>query len=132
MAEETAKRFVEALWKLELERDLETIVSLHANGCEIGNVVTENKDKSISPREFWQTYRDSFGEVKSEFRNQIITENRAALEWNTTGTSTEGKEFQYDGVSILEIDGDKITRFHAYFDPNRLGKQIVADENQGA
>lgn len=132
MAEETAKKFVEALWKLELERDLETIVSLFADDCEIGNVVTENKDKKISPRQFWQMYRDNFGEVKSEFHNEIFTENASALEWTTAGTSTEGKEFQYDGTSILEIDGDKITRFHAYFDPNKLGKQIVSEEAKGA
>lgn len=132
MAEDTAKKFVEALWKLESERDLDTIASLFADGCDIGNVVTENNDKSISPREFWQNYRDNFGKVKSTFRNQIITEDRAALEWNTTGTSSEGKEFEYDGVSILEVDADKITRFHAYFDPNKLGKQIVSEENQAA
>ncbi len=132
MAEDTAKKFIDALHKLETERDLDTIVSLFAESCEIGNVVTENKDKAISPREFWQNYRDNFGEVKSTFRNEIMTENAAALEWNTTGTSTEGKDFEYDGVSVLEIDGEKITRFHAYFDPNRLGKQIVPEEHKGA
>ncbi len=132
MAEDTAKKFVDALGKLEAERDLDTIVSLFADGCDIGNVVTENKDKKISPSEFWQSYRDSFGEVKSTFRNQVITEDRAALEWNTTGTSSEGKEFEYDGVSILEIDGDKISRFHAYFDPNKLGQQIISEKSKGA
>jgi len=132
MAEETAKKFVDALLKLETERDLETIVSLFADDCQIGNVVTENKDKSISPREFWQNYRDNFGEVKSTFHNEIFTENASALEWTTKGTSTEGKEFEYDGTSILETDGDKIRRFHAYFDPNKLGKQIVSEEARGA
>ncbi len=132
MAEDTAKKFVDALLKLETERDLDTIVSLFANDCEIGNVVTENKDKKIDARQFWQSYRDSFGKVKSTFRNQIMAENRAALEWTTAGTSSEGKDFQYDGVSVLEIDADKITRFHAYFDPNKLGQQIVSEKTQGA
>ncbi|HXG84447.1 MAG TPA: nuclear transport factor 2 family protein [Pyrinomonadaceae bacterium] len=132
MAEDTARKFVEALGKLEAERDLETIVSLFSENCEIGNVVTENKDKKISPREFWQNYRDNFSEVKSTFQNQIITENCAALEWTTAGTSTEGKDFQYDGVSVLEIEGDKIARFHAYFDPNKLGQQIVSEKTRSA
>jgi hypothetical protein len=35
-------------------------------------------------------------------------------------------------VSILETDGDKITRFHAYFNPNKLGKQIVAADKTEA
>ena len=124
MAENLAKQFIDALHKLEAERDVDTIVSLFSDECEIGNVVTE--DKNISPKEFWTSYRENFGEVNSEFRNEIVAENTVALEWTTTGTSGVGSEIKYDGVSILETSGDKITRFHAYFDPNKLGKQMEA------
>jgi hypothetical protein len=130
MAENTAKQFIDALHKLERDRDLETIVGLFSEDCEIGNVVTENKD--IGVKEFWTSYRESFGEVQSTFRNEIITGGTAALEWTTSGTNGEGHEFEYDGVSLLEIKSDKITRFHAYFDPNKLGKQIVAEDTKGA
>ncbi len=45
-------------------------------------------------REFWTSYRDTFGDMKSEFRNVFTDdESHAALEWNTSG----------DGVSLLEI-----------------------------
>lgn len=132
MAQDTAKKFVEALYKLEQERDLETICSLFADDSDVANVITEDNDKQSDAREFWKSYRDNFGEVKSTFRNQIITENAAALEWNTTGTSSEGHEFEYDGVSVLEIEGDKITRFRAFFDPNKLGRQIVEEKGKGA
>jgi ketosteroid isomerase-like protein len=132
MAQETAKKFIDALHKLEDERDLETIASLFADGADVANVITEDNDKQESARDFWQKYRDNFGEVESTFRNEIITENRAALEWNTTGTSSDGKEFEYDGVSVLEIENDKITRFRAYFDPNKLGRQIVEEKGKGA
>ncbi len=130
MAENTAKNFIDALGKLEAERDLETIVGLFSDDCEIGNVVTE--DKNIGAKEFWTSYRESFGEVRSTFKNEIITDSTAALEWTTSGTTGSGHEFEYEGVSVLEIDGDKITRFHAYFDPNKLGKQIVADDKTEA
>jgi ketosteroid isomerase-like protein len=130
MAENTAKQFIDALHKLESDRDLETIVGLFIEDCEIGNVVTDDKD--ISVKDFWTSYRESFGKVKSTFRNEIITDSVTALEWTTSGTSGEGHEFEYDGVSILETDGDKITRFHAYFDPNKLGKQIVAEDTKEA
>ncbi len=126
MAENTAKNFIEALKKLESDRDLETICSLFSEDAQVGNVVTD--DKNIGANEFWKNYRDNFDTVSSTFHNEIITENAAALEWTTTGTSNGGSEFEYDGVSILEIEGDKITRFHAYFDPNKLGKQIIPDE----
>ncbi len=132
MAQDTAKKFVEALGKLEAERDLETIVALFGEDCDIANVITEDNDKQTDVRAFWQSYRDNFAEVKSTFRNQIVTENRAALEWKTVGASSEGHEFQYDGVSILEIEGDKITRFRAFFDPNKLGRQIVEEKEKSA
>jgi len=31
---------------------------------------------------------------------------------------------KYDGVSILETDGERITRFRAYFDAGALGRQL--------
>lgn len=130
MAENTAKQFIDALHKLESDRDLETICGMFVEGCDIGNVVTD--DKNIGVEQFWKSYRESFGTVESVFRNEIFTEDRAALEWTTSGTNSDGHEFQYDGVSILEIENDKITRFHAYFDPNKLGKQIVAEDAQEA
>ncbi len=129
MAENTAKIFIDALKKLESDHDLETICGLFSENAKVGNVVTD--DKNLGAREFWKNYRDNFDTVDSTFHNEIITEATAALEWTTTGTSNGGSEFEYDGVSILEIKGDEITRFHAYFNPNKLGKQIVADEQAG-
>ncbi|HXH69347.1 MAG TPA: nuclear transport factor 2 family protein [Pyrinomonadaceae bacterium] len=126
MTEKTAKDFIDALHKLEANRDLDTICGLFSENCEIGNVVTEDKD--IGAREFWTSYRGSFDKVKSTFRSEIFADGAASLEWKTTGTNSEGHEFEYEGVSVLEIESDKITRFHAYFDPNKLGKQIVADK----
>jgi hypothetical protein len=133
MANDTAKKFIDALHKLEAERDLDTIVSLFSDDCDINNVVTvDNDGHKHDARRFWQAYRDNFGEVESKFRNEIITDDRAALEWTTTGTSSEGHEFEYEGVSILEIEGDRITRFFAYFDPNKLGRQIVEEKGHAA
>jgi hypothetical protein len=42
--------------------------------------------------------------MRSEFRNVFATEEGAALEWTTQGTSN-GDSVAYDGVSILEIEG---------------------------
>ncbi len=130
MAENTAKNFIDALGKLESDRDLDTIVGLFSKNCEVGNVVTD--DKNIGAKEFWNSYRETFDKVHSTFRNEIIADGVTALEWTTSGTNSDGHEFNYDGVSILEFDGEKIARFHAYFNPNKLGKQIVADDKTEA
>jgi len=126
MSEQVARKFVEALGRLEAGRELDDIVAVFAPECEVGNVVSPEKfGGRDGAREFWGAkYRDTFGEVRSTFRNVFATENRAALEWTTEGTSSDGSPVKYDGVSILETDGELITRFRAYFDAGSLGRQI--------
>jgi len=127
MSEQVAKKFIEALGKLEAGRDLDSIVSLFAESCEVGNIVSPEKFTGREgAREFWgEKYRDTFGEVRSTFRNVFATEGRAALEWMTEGTSKDGAPVSYEGVSLLEIEGELITRFRAYFDAGSLGRQIL-------
>ncbi len=113
MSKQLVERFVEALGRLEAERDLEAITSLFAEESETGNVVSPEKfEGREGAREFWGAkYRDTFGEVRSTFRNVFATENRAALEWTTEGTANDGTPVRYDGVSIIETDGEQIKRF---------------------
>ena len=126
MSKEVADKFVEALWKLEEDRDVEALVEVHTEDCSVGNVaVSKTFSGHDGLREFWTDYRKTFDEMKSEFRNVFSDDSgRAALEWTTKGTE-EGDTISYDGVSILEIEGDKVSRFRAYFDPRRLTEQLV-------
>ncbi|MGH9942977.1 MAG: nuclear transport factor 2 family protein [Pyrinomonadaceae bacterium] len=127
MSQQIAERFVDALGRLEAERDLDAMAALYAAEAEIGNVVSPDKFKGPEgAREFWQKYRDTFGEVRSTFRNRAVTERLAALEWTTEGTSAGGVPVRYEGVSILEFEGERITRFCAYFNAEDLGRQIAA------
>jgi ketosteroid isomerase-like protein len=125
MAANIAEQFIEALRGTEAERDVETMVALYAEESEVGNVNAPEKFTGpTGAREFWTKYRDTFGQVRSTFRNRIVNETSAALEWTTAGTTANGAPFNYEGVSIIEIEGDRITRFRAYFDPEALGRQI--------
>jgi ketosteroid isomerase-like protein len=122
---EVTQRFIDALAALEREREVERIVGLFAPESEVGNIVSPRQFSGVEgARAFWEAYRDTFGEVTSTFRNVIVNDGRAALEWTTTGTSAAGAPISYEGVSILEMADGKITRFHAYFDPHDLGLQI--------
>lgn len=128
MAHELSEKFIDALHDLEANTNVENIVEMFAEDCEIGNVtLTETMNGADGAREFWTNYRKTFGEMKSEFKNKIVSENVSALEWTTVGTSSEGHEINYEGVSVLEFDGDKITRFFAYFNPAKLGQQITQE-----
>jgi ketosteroid isomerase-like protein len=125
MSKEVADGFVEALRELEENRDVEALVEIHTEDCEVGNVsVPQTFRGHDGLREFWTEYRKTFGEMKSTFRNVFATEEGAALEWTTEGTSN-GEDVSYDGVSILEVEGGKIRRFMAYFDTRALTPQIV-------
>ena len=126
MAEKISEQFIAALAELEANNEVEPLAALFNENSEVGNVVTVNNPNAApSAREFWQNYRDTFGEVKSEFRNKTFSDQAAALEWTTTGTNKNGQPVKYDGVSVLEVDGKRITRFFAYFNPSDLGHQIT-------
>jgi ketosteroid isomerase-like protein len=127
MSEQLARKFIEALGRLEAERELEAITALFAEGCEVGNVTSPEKFHGREgAREFWGSkYRDTFGEVESTFRNVFAAGDGVVLEWTTVGTAADGSPIKYDGVSILEIDGGQITRFRAYFDAGGLGRQML-------
>jgi ketosteroid isomerase-like protein len=125
MSKEVADNFVEALRKLEEDRDVEALVKIHTEDCEVGNVSVPGSFKGQDGlREFWTEYRKKFGEIKSTFRNVFATDEGAALEWTTEGTS-DGDSVSYAGVSILEIEGDKVRRFMAYFDTRDFTPQVV-------
>jgi ketosteroid isomerase-like protein len=126
MSIEVAERFKEALWRLEEDRDVEALVEVHAEDCSVGNVAVPGTfDGYDGLREFWTNYRNTFDQIKSEFHNVFADEAcHAALEWTTQATE-DGDSISYGGVSILEIEGDKVKRFMAYFDPRHLTEQIV-------
>jgi ketosteroid isomerase-like protein len=125
MSKEVADGFVEALHMLEEEEDVGAMVEIHTEDCEVGNVSVSGTFRGHEGlREFWTNYRSTFGEMRSEFRNVFATEEGAALEWTTEGTSN-GDSVTYAGVSILEVEGGKVRRFMAYFDPRALTPQIV-------
>ena len=126
MSKEVAQEFVEALWKLEQDRDVEALVEIHTDDCDVGNVaVPRTFSGHDGLREFWTSYRDTFGEMKSEFRNVFADESgHAALEWNTSAQAN-GNEVSYEGVSLLEIQNGKVSRFRAYFDPRTVNDLVV-------
>ena len=126
MSKEVADDFVEALRKLEEDRDVEPLVEIHADDCEVGNVsVSETFRAHEGLSEFWTEYRKTFDEMKSEFHNVFADDSgHAALEWTTEGTE-DGDTISYGGVSILENEGNKVKRFMAYFDSRTLTEQVV-------
>lgn len=126
MAMERAQRFVEALAKLEESGELEPLVSLFADDARVSNAASQRVFTGREgARRFWSEYKGTLARVKSTFRNLIEAADRVALEWESQGTAQNGAAVSYEGVSIIEWDGDRIRRFYAYFDPGLLGREMA-------
>ena len=127
MSIEVAESFKEALWKVEKDRDLEPMIQVLSEDCEVGNVAVPKTFRGHDEaREFWTSYRKTFDDMESTFRHVFADgEGHAVLEWRTEGTA-EGDSVSYEGVSILEIEGDRVKRFMAYFDSSVLNQQVVS------
>jgi ketosteroid isomerase-like protein len=125
MAMERAQRFVDALARLEESGDPESLLELFSDDAQVSNVASRRtfhgKDGA---RDFWREYKGMLRQVKSTFRNMIEAGDRVALEWTSSGTAHNGAAVDYEGVSIIEWDGDRISRFYAYFDPRVLGLEL--------
>jgi ketosteroid isomerase-like protein len=125
MARERAQRFVDALGKLEQSGDLEPLLSLFGEDAQVSNVASPRVFSGREGiRQFWREYKGMLGTVRSTFRNMIEAGDRVALEWESQGTAHNGAAISYEGVSIIEWDGDRIRRFYAYFDPHALGLEL--------
>lgn len=126
MAMERAQRFVDALLRLEETGDVEGLVSLFSDDAQVSNVASPRVfSGQDGARQFWTEYKGTLGKVKSTFRNMIEAGDRVALEWETQGTAHNGAAIAYEGVSIIEWDGDRVRRFYAYFDPHALGQELA-------
>ncbi|HEX8423109.1 MAG TPA: nuclear transport factor 2 family protein, partial [Pyrinomonadaceae bacterium] len=73
MGANIAEQFIDALRALEERREIEALIALYGEGSEVGNINAPEKfTGQEGAREFWTKYRETFGEVRSTFRNRIF------------------------------------------------------------
>src|ERR1700735_703092 len=121
MTQEVAYRFIQELSALEQDGEVEPIVGTFAEFCEIGTtVIPEKLQGKERAREFWNSYRTTFRNIHSTFRNIVIGDNSIALEWTAAGVNQSGRDIHYDGVTILDTVGARITHLRTYFDSRMI------------
>jgi hypothetical protein len=136
-SQQLADSFMRALRACEREGDIEPIVQLFSDRCLVGNVLLhhpfQGKDGA---RAFWKEYRDSFQEVHSHFNHVNGSGPLMHLEWTSEGVLRNGQPVTYRGVSLLEFDDNRITRFMAYYDSSALvihaGERSPRDSSSAA
>ena len=91
MTQEVAYRFIQALSALEEDGEVEPIVSTFTDHCEIGTpaipVKLHGKEQA---RDFWNSYRTAYRQIRSTFRNIVIGDNSIALEWTAQKSALKG------------------------------------------
>jgi ketosteroid isomerase-like protein len=66
--------------------------------------------------QFWREYADQFSEVSTTFTHAVEGSDSVALEWSSAARFHDGRPADYRGVTVLALDGDKITGLRTYYD----------------
>lgn len=112
-----AQQFVAALEELHRNREVGPLVDLFGDDATLSKAgVPRQEHGKHGARTFWQQYRDVFGEINASFRHTTTGDGIAFLEWTSQGTLSDGTDFRYDGVSVLEAHADTIDAFRTYYD----------------
>ena len=113
-----AETFMSTLQQIEQSRDPEALVALFGDGSELLNLaLTEPMKGTEGARKFWSNYLSAFDSIRSNFHHHVDTGSDAVLEWVSEGTMAgTGQPFNYRGISVIEHDGDKATKFRTYYD----------------
>jgi ketosteroid isomerase-like protein len=121
---ETVDRFLDALGRLEGDEELDPLVELFADDVRVDTATaTDALRGSDGARKLWQEDRELFASVRSEFRNQVVDGDVAILEWQRTAEDHDGQDVSHPGVTVIEVEGDRIARFAVYFDAARLHRR---------
>ncbi|MFN2579264.1 MAG: nuclear transport factor 2 family protein [Pyrinomonadaceae bacterium] len=76
-------------------------------------------------REFFQSICKNFKSVALNEDSIFIAANAAAVKWTGKGTSTSGREVNFEGIDVIEVNQDgKIQAIHAYWNPAEMIAQL--------
>jgi len=110
--QELTDRFVAALHQLHADRDAEALVALFSDDATLAKLGHQHEAHGTEgARQFWDDYRAVFDDIEATFTYTITDDASVALEWTSTGSLSGGHPFSYDGISVLQADGEQISGF---------------------
>ena len=76
-------------------------------------------------REFLQSICKNFKSVALTEDSVFVAGNGAAVKWTGHGTSASGKEVNFEGIDVIEVNQDgKIQNIWAYWNPAEMIAQL--------
>ena len=115
--DDMTQQFVTALDELHRTRDASGLVDLFGEDATLDKAGMPRGERGKDgARTFWNQYRDVFDAIDASFLHQVAGDEVAFLEWTSKGTLSDGTQFSYAGVSVLESHSDRIDAFRTYYD----------------
>ena len=112
-----AETFQRTLQQIEQSGDPAPLVDLFTDDAELLNLaLTEPLRGREGAQRFWSNCLSVFGKIASKFHHNVETDGGAAFEWVSEGTLADGQPVNYRGISVIEKDGEKVSRFRTYYD----------------
>jgi steroid delta-isomerase len=76
-------------------------------------------------RDFLQSICKNFKSVSLNEESIFVAGNGAAVKWTGKGTSTSGKEVNFEGIDVFEVNAEgKIQNVWAYWNPAEMIAQL--------
>src|SRR5256714_28383 len=76
-------------------------------------------------REFFESICKNFKSVGLTEESIFIAGDGAAVKWTGKGTSTSGREVNFEGIDVIAVNLDgKIQTVHAYWNPAEMIAQL--------
>lgn len=111
------RRFAAALQEFESRGDSSALVEMFADGAQLSRPEVSRAGSSTDdPAAYWEAYAAQFDEIRTEFHQTRETDDFGWLEWTSSGSLSTGRDIEYAGVSLLELDDGLVTRFATYYD----------------
>lgn len=122
-----AKEFIDALHQLEQGStdDAGQLVGLYATDATLANSALDNKNREMNGTDevlqFWTQYKETLGQVFSQFHHITVSDDSAGLFWTTEGTNPAGDKVHYHGSTLLVYNSEGMIQFfRGYYDTREL------------
>ena len=122
-----AREFIDALHELErgAVEDAGQLAALYAPDATLANSALDNKGRELSGQDeilqFWTQYKQTLGEVYSQFHHITASDDSAGLFWTTEGTNPAGDKVHYHGSTLLVFNTEGMIQFfRGYYDTREL------------
>jgi ketosteroid isomerase-like protein len=114
ISDRRARTFVAELRRFEQDSDPAPLVALFSDDATATRLDARGERDDVTA--FWTEYRAQFHELSTTFVHAVEGADRVALEWTTTATLTDDRPLEYRGVTVLDLDGDRIVALRTYYD----------------